>query len=207
MPSRVESFSVMKAAALRVTSGVNHGEAMGLAEDVLLEDVYELGGDAALQTLKVNNTHAVGQSTLSIHALSKLGHAGSTLAIDSAMTLMAPDGHTLELLVLVEVIDGGLEQILLLPLGIIERKIPYTLVGTTHTDLDQRLNRVMAAAFFSGTLITVASGEQRAVEKLAVGDRVLTRDGGAQETRWIGQRTERANSTMAPVLIKKRCAE
>ena len=88
MPSRVQSFSVMKAAALRVTSGVNHGEAMGLAEDVLLEDVYELGGDAALQTLKVNNTHAVGQSTLSIHVMSKLGHAGSTLAIDSARSMI-----------------------------------------------------------------------------------------------------------------------
>jgi hypothetical protein len=119
------------------------------------------------------------------------------------MTLMAPDGHTLELLVLVEVIDGGLEQILLLPLGLIERKTPYTLVGTASTDLYQRLNRMMAAAFFSGTRITMASGKQRAVEKLAVGDRVLTRDGGAQEIRWIGQRTERANSTMAPVLIKK----
>lgn len=203
MPSRVQSFSVLKAAALRVTSGVNHGEAMGLAEDVLLEDVYELVSDAALHTLTVHNTHAARQSTLSIHATSKLGRAGSTLAIDSAMTLMAPDGHTLELLVLVEVIDGGLEQILLLPLGIIERKTPYTLVGTTRTDLYQRLNRMMAAAFFSGTRITMASGEQRAVEKLAVGDRVLTRDGGAQEIRWIGQRTERANSTMAPVLIKK----
>ena len=124
MPSRVQSFSVLKAAALRVTSGVNHGEAMGLAEYMLLEDVYELVSDAALHTLTVHNTHAVGQSTLSIHATSKLGRAGSILAIDSAMTLMAPDGHTLELLVLVEVIDGGLEQILLLPLGIIERKTP-----------------------------------------------------------------------------------
>ncbi|WP_438960286.1 hypothetical protein [Nereida sp.] len=69
----------MKAAALRVTSGVNHGEEMGLAEDVLLKDVYELSGIAALHKLTVNNTHAVGQSTFSIHAMSKLGHAGQPL--------------------------------------------------------------------------------------------------------------------------------
>ena len=90
MPSRVQPFSALNAMALHITSGFNHDEAMGLAEDLPVEDVYQLGGDAALHTLTVHNTYAVEQSTLNIHAKSKLSRADSTGAIDSPITLMAP---------------------------------------------------------------------------------------------------------------------
>ncbi|MGR3468524.1 MAG: Hint domain-containing protein, partial [Shimia sp.] len=45
--------------------------------------------------------------------------------------------------------------------------------------------------------------EQRKIEDLRVGDRVLTRDDGPQEVRWIGQNTRRAVGDAAPVLVKK----
>ena len=41
--------------------------------------------------------------------------------------------------------------------------------------------------FTPGTMIATATGE-RAVEELAVGDRVITRDNGIQAIRWVGRR-------------------
>jgi hypothetical protein len=59
--------------------------------------------------------------------------------------------------------------------------------------------------FTSGTLIKTVEGERR-VETLAVGDRVLTRDNGFQEIRWIGQRHFSHEAlletrSLAPILI------
>jgi hypothetical protein len=42
--------------------------------------------------------------------------------------------------------------------------------------------------FTPGTAIATPRGE-RAIEELAVGDRVVTRDNGIQEIRWIGRKT------------------
>ena len=47
----------------------------------------------------------------------------------------------------------------------------------------------------------MATGAQRAVEDLRVGDRVLTRDDGPQEIRWIGHQTVRAVGAFAPIRI------
>jgi Ca2+-binding RTX toxin-like protein len=61
--------------------------------------------------------------------------------------------------------------------------------------------------FTPGTLISTAQGE-RPVESLKVGDRVITRDNGIQEIRWIGTkaldgRMLLANPHLRPVLIRK----
>lgn len=61
--------------------------------------------------------------------------------------------------------------------------------------------------FTPGTAIATPSGE-RLVEELQPGDRVFTRDNGAQEIRWIGARPVsksvfEARPDLAPVLIRK----
>lgn len=61
--------------------------------------------------------------------------------------------------------------------------------------------------FTPGTAIATPRGEV-AVEELRVGDRVITRDNGIQEIRWIGQkpldwRALRANAHLQPILIKR----
>lgn len=48
--------------------------------------------------------------------------------------------------------------------------------------------RMEVACFAQGTLVATVFGE-RPVETLNAGDRVLTRDNGVQELRWIGWRT------------------
>ncbi len=60
--------------------------------------------------------------------------------------------------------------------------------------------------FTPGTLIATPKGERR-VEDLAVGDRVITRDNGIQEIRWIGTRALSGEELVAaenlrPVLIR-----
>ncbi|MGJ8626618.1 MAG: Hint domain-containing protein [Sulfitobacter sp.] len=61
--------------------------------------------------------------------------------------------------------------------------------------------------FTPGTRIATPSGERR-VEELQVGDRVITRDNGIQEIRWVGQRdmsgVELARAVhLKPVLIRQ----
>jgi len=61
--------------------------------------------------------------------------------------------------------------------------------------------------FTPGTLISTAKGEVP-VETLKVGDRIITRDNGIQEIRWIGSkaldgRLLLANQHLRPVLIRK----
>jgi CshA-type fibril repeat protein len=61
--------------------------------------------------------------------------------------------------------------------------------------------------FTPGTLIATAKGEV-AVEHLKAGDRVITRDNGIQEIRWVGQKTLgwkdlAANPHLKPVLIRQ----
>jgi hypothetical protein len=57
--------------------------------------------------------------------------------------------------------------------------------------------------FTPGTLVATVRG-LRAVERLSIGDLVLTRDNGPQPIRWIGSRTVPAYGKYAPVRIGKR---
>ncbi|MEM1299600.1 MAG: Hint domain-containing protein [Pseudomonadota bacterium] len=55
--------------------------------------------------------------------------------------------------------------------------------------------------FTRGTMIRTASGEV-AIEDLAEGDLIMTRDNGAQPLRWIGSQEVKAKGKKAPVTIK-----
>lgn len=66
---------------------------------------------------------------------------------------------------------------------------------------------VVVACFTPGTLIATPRGEV-AVEELAVGDRVITRDNGIQPIRWISRRRLDhalllAHPHLRPVLVEK----
>ncbi|WP_457649605.1 Hint domain-containing protein [Profundibacter sp.] len=61
--------------------------------------------------------------------------------------------------------------------------------------------------FTPGTLIATPKGE-RLVEELAVGDKIITRDNGIQEIRWVGEKKLQwqelaTNPHLMPILIKK----
>lgn len=72
--------------------------------------------------------------------------------------------------------------------------------------LDFRNIERIVPCFTPGTLIATPKGEVP-VEELSVGDRIITRDNGLQEIRWIGRNAMsghelRANQHLQPILIK-----
>jgi Hint domain len=198
-PRSTQTLPVYRAAALRVTEGVARGDAMGIADDLVLDDVYQLQPAARRDRL----TLSVGDDGLSIDAASGLGRPGAPVFLDCCLTLMGRDSATCEALVLVEVEDGGVADVYVLPLAPLASRSDYRLVGVDRQAAALRLAEVACVSFTRGTRITMATGAQVPIEDLASGDRVLTRDDGAQAIRWIGQTTLRATGSFAPVMIRK----
>ncbi len=134
---------------------------------------------------------------------SATGLAGADIHLDCCVTFMSGDGHTTECLVLVETdATDDIAAVYVLPLAPLDSRLAYVLVGI---DTDAALRKFALTACTSltrGNLITLASGLQRHVEDLSVGDRILTRDDGPQEIRWIGHATTRAVGAFAPARIK-----
>jgi len=204
MPSHphkpAQSIPVYPAGELTVVNGANLGDAISFADELDLDDTYELRVDARTQLISLI-TDPSGRFTVAEG--SKLGQPGGTVVLDSCLTLMSANGQTTEVLVLVEVDeDGDVEEIFALPLAKMMPRTGYSLVGIDRDNARQRYAEVACVSFTRGTHITMASGEQRPVEGLEVGDKVLTRDDGVQQLRWIGQNTTRAVGDFSPIRIK-----
>jgi len=191
---------VLKAADFSVVEGVNLGDPLSFADELVLEDVYQQADDAALHRLKMA-ANASGDGFF-VAKESDIGVPEADLVLDSVLTIMNRDGEALEVVVIVEVIDGGAEAVYALPLGQMSPGASYALVGLERSSVMEALADVACVAFARGTKITLESGAQCAIEDLAPGDRVLTRDDGPKEIRWIGCSTLRATGAQAPVLIK-----
>lgn len=76
----------------------------------------------------------------------------------------------------------------------------YTAEDSTGTSDVGYVTVDSAPCFVAGTLIRTDGGETP-VERLQVGDLVLTRDDGPQPLRWIGRRQVRAEGRFAPIRI------
>ncbi|MCO0612119.1 Hint domain-containing protein [Lutimaribacter sp. EGI FJ00015] len=182
-----------------VVSGANTGDALSFAEELEHSDVYNLSKGARMTRLSVQPRH---DETLVIASDTGAGHPGALLHLDSCLTLMSPDGQTTEVLLLVEVDDeGGVVEIYALPLAALHFKTDYSLVTIDRDSTRAKLAELACVFFTRGTHITMANGAQKPIEDLKVGDRVLTRDDGPQEIRWIGQNTVRAVGEYAPIVI------
>lgn len=198
-PSRSTfALPVLPAEALHVDHGANMGDTLSISEELMLDDSYALSPDAAYKRLSLIpqdlGFFLIGQD-------SEIGTPGAILCLDCCLTLMSPDGKTSEVLVLVELDGDHIAHILALPLAPLTPKTDYRLVGIDTETAGSKLAEVACVSFARGTHITMASGLQRPIEDLQVGDRVLTRDDGPQEIRWIGQSTARAVGELAPIRI------
>ncbi|MFC3615831.1 Hint domain-containing protein [Lutimaribacter marinistellae] len=200
--SPAQSLPVYRAEHVTVTHGANEGDRLSVMEELVLDDIYGLDAAASPARLSVI-TH--GDGSFEIGADTALGRPGAALHLDCVLSLMSPDGQTTDALVLVEVDgDGFVAAIYLLPLAPLQTRMDYTLVGMDRDGARQKLAQVACVSFTRGTHITMASGAQLPIEELAVGDRVLTRDDGVQQVRWIGRSTVRAQGAFAPILIRAR---
>ncbi len=192
------------ASAFRVShGGVNEGDAISDASDLVMEDIYQLDAEAAGHRLAVATDEATGEFV--IGAGSALGHAGARLFLDCLVTFMGgPNGSHDEALVLVEVDqDGAIAEVYLHPLGPLQPKVGYTLVTVDTERAREKLAESACVSFTQGTRITMADGRQMPIEDLRPpGDRVLTRDSGPQAVRWVGHQTVRATGgAFAPIRI------
>lgn len=198
--SPAQSLPVYTADSFVVTQGANLGDPLSYAAELMLDDIYRLTPTAVPERLTL---HATDEAHLSVATGSALGTAGAAIHLDCAITLMSPDGQITDALVLVEVdTHGDIDAIYLLPLAGLIPRAPYALVGIDPDNARAKFAHLSCARFTRGTHITMASGLQTPIEDLRVGDRVLTRNDGVQEVRWIGQTTVRAVGDFAPICIR-----
>ncbi|QGX98024.1 Hint domain-containing protein [Roseovarius faecimaris] len=195
-----QSIRVYQALDFTVVNGANLGDAISFADELDLDDLYELRRNARTYRLSLVSD-AAGHFT--IHPETDLGRDGAQVYLDSCLTLMSTNGQTTELLMLVEV-DGqnNVADVYVLPLAPITPRLGYALVGIDRGIARQKFAEVACVSFTRGTHITLASGAQKPVEDLTAGDKILTRDDGIQELRWIGQSTARAVGEFAPIRIR-----
>ena len=196
-----QTLQVYPAAQFRATEGAAEGDAITFADDLVLDDIYQLAEGAERLTMVVMPTDA--PTHFVVHDGTQRGTIGNDLYLDCCVTLIVPDSTTIEALIFVEVEDGEVADTYVLPLATPVPNTDYRLVGVDRHAATSRLSEAACVSFTRGTHITLASGQQRVVEDLIVGDRVLTRDDGPQKVRWIGQTTLRAVGAFAPVVIKK----
>lgn len=202
LPSEGPSYfvPVYTAADLTVVNGANLGDPISFADEIDLDDTYELRVGARLHRLALVPGDG---DALTIGAATRRGTPGALVHFDSCLTLMSGNGQTTEILILVEVDGNGhVAQIYALPLAKMTCRTGYSLVGIDTENASQKFAQVACVSFTRGTHITLASGAQSRIEDLNVGDAVLTRDDGVQKIRWIGHSTVRAVGEFAPVRIR-----
>lgn len=195
------SLPVYSAADFTVIEGANLGDPLSHASELMLDDVYSRALGSSPIELAIDPR---ADARYRIAETSQHGQRGAPVHLDCTLTLMTPDGKTTDALVLVEThVDGTVSQIYMLPFAPIVPRTPYALVGIDTDTAPEQLAQRACARFTRGTRITMASGEQRPIEQIALGDRVLTRDAGPQPVRWIGLTTQRATGDFAPICIRQ----
>lgn len=195
-----QSIPVYRAQSFRAVIGANMGDPVAHMDELVPDDVYALSPAARRRRLSLCTDES---GAFRVAANTELGQPGAPVFLDSALVLMSPDGSNTDALILVEVDDTGhVADTYLLPLAPLEADTEYTLVGMDRDRAHKKFAQVACVSFTRGTHITLASGRQVPIEDLRPGDRVLTRDDGAQEIRWIGQSTTRAVGDFAPVVIR-----
>ncbi len=200
--SATPGLPVYDAQDVCVAVGVNLGDPIGDASELVLDDVYHLTPGARARRIAISMEH--GLDRLTIAQGTEIGQPGARLYLDCLATLMAPDGTTVEALVLVALDPGSqfIAQVCLMPFATLVPRTDYALVSVDRKGAQDRFAEQACASFARGTKITLGTGEQRAIELLQPGDKILTRGNGVQPIRWIGQRTVRAQGARAPVVIR-----
>lgn len=195
-PSAAHAVAVFPAALLPVLSGANAGDPMPAPADSIDGDYYRLAEGAQPLTLMLDLDRG-GPAAGRLAPGSEAGQAGDPVRLEGRLSLMAPDGDLVEVLVL------ALPEVrVALPLSPLRPKLSYTLIAADPTPGPIRLADAVAGAFARGTRIALADGRQVAVEDLSPGDAVITRDHGAQPLRWKGDVVLRAEGGFAPVTVR-----
>jgi hypothetical protein len=193
-PPPGQACQLFAADDIYVTIGVNTGDGLALPADVVEGDIYQL--DPAARPLRLVMTRPSAGADPQVAEGSPVGTPGEAVRMAARYTLMSPDGHKVEILLL-----PVSARLYALPLSPLSARADYTLVKVETAPEETRLSDLMCVSFARGTLITLATGAQKPIERLKPGDGVLTRVHGPQPLRLLGGATLRAHGAFAPVVI------
>lgn len=189
------SVHVFEAEDFWAVGGVSTGDALDLAGISLPGDVFELDRGAVARRLLLARGAGRGQR---VADGSDVGVPGAAVALVGRHVVMAPEGDTVDLLMLrIE----GRTGLWVLPLSPVVARKGYTLIESHDDPGEVRLADLVCLAFAAGTMITLAGGAQRPIEQIVEGERVLTRDSGPQPVQLVARATLRAHGAFAPVVI------
>lgn len=191
----VQACQVFAAGDFYVTGGANEDDPLDRPERVCTGDTYQLDPDAMPLRLAIRR----GPDGPVVDAGSGIGSPGAPVDLIARYRLMGRKGEGVELLL----IAPGPGLLCALPLSPLAPRTDYTLVAVAPPPAEVALADLLCVSFARGTAITLAGGRQQAIETLAPGDLVLTRDHGKQPVRWVGRATLRAEGAFAPVVIGK----
>ncbi len=194
LPAPGHACQLFAAEDIYVTQGVNVGDGLSLPGEVETGDIYAL--DPAARPLRLVLSRPAPGAEATVAEGSSLGRPGDAVRMLARHTLMSEGGDKVDLLML-----AVGDRLFALPLSPVSTSADYTLIASDATPSDTRLADLMSVSFARGTLITLATGRQAAVETLKPGDLVLTRDHGAQPLRLVPRATLRAHGAFAPVVI------
>ena len=198
------SAQVFPATAMRVTAGVNLGDGLDAWEEACPGDIYRLDAEAVPLGLLLRREAAAGGDgphQMPVAPGSPLGAPGELVLLRARFSLMSGAGDGVELFGLEHCGADGRRRVHLLPLSPLAHGADYTLLRIEENPEPARLSDLVCVSLGRGTRITLPDGRQRAIEDLAPGDPVLTRDHGPQPVRWVGRATLRAQGAFAPVVI------
>ncbi len=144
------------ASDITVSNGANLGDDLSFADELDLDDVYEVSQTAAAQRLIV----APGKgSTLAIASGSPLGRTGHAVHLDATLTMMTATGDTTELVVMVEVDSAGdVEAVYALPLSQLIPQTEYTLIDIDLSSARTRFSEVACMPISDVMPAAIASG-------------------------------------------------
>jgi hypothetical protein len=189
-------FVTYPSEAFDVLAGVNTGDPVGRADDMVPGDIYRLRRAARPARLAIADEEA-GQV---VADTSEAGRPGEPLRIVDCHRFMDTAGQLIELLVLDrDTAQGPARHIL--PLAALSPDQEYELIDSETRAAPDRLADIASVRFVAGTHVTMSDGRQVAVEDVKVGDVLLTRSHGPQPVRWIGHQTYRATGASALVRI------
>lgn len=207
LPSADYHCHVLPGAAFTVISGANLGDPLQGADELCPGDIYRLDQQVQPVQLAVSDTISRGGRVLApgeggqhLATGTEIGTPGASLRLHARLTLLAPEGQKVDLLLL-EIADHGANAFAILPLEPVEPGRGHTLIGIDTEPGPVRLAEITSNGFGRGTHITLSDGRQVLVEELRPGMRILTRDHGPQPLRHVLHRTIRAVGPFAPVIV------
>ncbi len=186
--------------ALRVRLGVNEGDDLTSTFAPHAGDIYRLAADARSRLVRLTAPGPDGMRRIGLG--SDAGSTGSAVSVTARLVFMAADGVRSEVLVLrPRLPDGRMQDQFLLPLQPLVSGTDLTLIRIDPAPDTGRLPDQACGMLGRGARVLLADGTPRRVEALRPGDRLRTRDHGAQPVLWIGRTTVRAVGVLAPVVI------